>query len=91
MEKTSETDVEEVFHPILELIQDNENYAGLLTCGLEVREHYKVGVRFFRRGAENTALNNGVKQTAIKSGQLWDEIVFIIEEDMQTIGMNRGH
>lgn len=65
-----ETEVEEVFHPILELIQDDENYAGLLTRGLDVRENYRCA-RSFRRGAENTALINGVDKEAIKFVHRW--------------------
>ena len=67
-----ETEVEKLFHLILELIQDDENYAGLLlTQVLDVRENYRCARSFSRRGAENTALINGVDKEAIKFVHRW--------------------
>ena len=66
----TESVVEGVFQPFLEIIQSKECYGDMIPKGINVKESYKCG-RSFRRGAENTALNNGVKRSTIAFVHRW--------------------
>jgi hypothetical protein len=65
-----ESDIEKVFQPILEELIKNDAMKHLWPRRLAIREYCRC-FRSFRRGAENEALNNGVKEDTIKLVNRW--------------------
>jgi hypothetical protein len=53
----TERKVEEVIHPVLQEMQGDASLRGMIAKGVKVGEFYHC-FRSFRRGAENTAMNN---------------------------------
>ena len=70
----SAADIESVFRPILEYIriQRDRKLADSIPRGLNFQEHYQCNCSF-RRGAENQALENGVKENEIDFFHRWLE------------------
>ena len=68
----SASDIEGTFHPFLREMQQELRYADLLPKGLKVEDHY-LCYRSFRRGAEATALNQGLKPTVIEFVHRWSK------------------
>ena len=62
--------VEEVIHPVLQDMQGDASLRGMIAKGVKVVEFYRC-FRSFRRGAENTAMNNGVSQSTIELVHRW--------------------
>ena len=65
-------DIERVFHPFLIEMQGEERFGEYLPRGLKVEEHY-LCFRSFRRGAEATALNRGIKKPVIDFVHRWSK------------------
>jgi hypothetical protein len=65
-----EKDLEEIFHPVLEELINEGGGNKWWAKGVSVREYCRC-YRSFRRGAENTAINNGVKDDTIEFVNRW--------------------
>ena len=65
-----ERKVEEVVHQVLQEMQGDASLGGIIAKGVKVGEFYPC-FRSFRRGAENTAMNNGVSQSTIELVHRW--------------------
>ena len=66
----SQSDMERVFHPILEQMQNDGTFSRDLPVGMEVKEWFRCD-RSFRRGAEMESLNEDGDDTAIKFVLRW--------------------
>ena len=64
------TDVEQVMHPILEMLQGEPGLEQSLPRGIDIETFYRCE-RFFRRGAETTALVSKVSKTTIEFVHRW--------------------
>ena len=66
------SDIQAVFHPILEEMQAEERFNEFLPRGLDVKDHY-LCFRSFRRGAETTARNQQLDRSIIEFVHRWSE------------------
>ena len=62
--------IEEVFHPIIEELQDSEGLSDDLPAGVDIETFYRCA-RSFRRGAATTALVHKVKRESIEFVNRW--------------------
>ena len=65
--------VEEVMHPVLRKLQKTNRFGNDIPRSLEIEKTCRC-FRSFRRGAENTALRNGVDKETIKFVHRWSEV-----------------
>ena len=66
----SAKDIEGVMHPILRKLQKTKEYSNDIPNKLEIEKTYRC-YRSFRKGAENTALRNGVNEKTINFVHRW--------------------
>ena len=66
-------DVEKVFQPILKDLQKTNRFGNDIPAKLDIEKSCRC-FRSFRRGAENTALRNGVDKDTIKFVHRWSTI-----------------
>ena len=65
--------VESVMHPVLRTLQKQKEFFNDIPTKLEVEKSYRC-FRSFRRGAENTALRNGVEPEVINFVHRWSVV-----------------
>ena len=65
--------VEEVMHDILRTMQKTKEFADDIPAKLEIEKSFRC-FRSFRRGAENTALRNGVSEVTINFVHRWSAV-----------------
>ena len=70
----STSSIESVFHPILEEIQyhRDRSLADSIHRGIVAKGHYRCN-HYFRRGAENQVLDNGLENSVLNFVHRWSE------------------